>query len=182
MRTIPSLTLAFLPYLALSAPEIAPSLAGQGYNPGHAGGQGYNPGQGAGYDREQAPVAFTAHRATAYSRTGPGQLVFERSVTNLGGGWNGPTGQFVTPYSGTYYFSWSALSTARNHLKLALVRDGREQVASWADQGGYQAASGSAVLTLRRGETVYLYVEEGEVYESSTTNTGYSTFSGFRIG
>ena len=182
MRTIPSLTLAFLPYLALSAPEIAPSLAGQGYNPGHTGGQGYNPGQGAGYDREQGPVAFTAHRATAYSRTGPGQLVFERSVTNLGGGWNGPAGQFVTPYSGTYYFSWSALSTARNHLKLALVRDGREQVASWADQGGYQAASGSAVLTLRRGETVYLYVEEGEVYESSTTNTGYATFSGFRIG
>ena len=108
--------------------------------------------------------------------------MLERSVTNLGGGWNGPTGQFVAPYSGTYFFSWSALSTASNHLKLALVRNGREQVASWADRGGYQAASGSAVLTLRRGDTVYLYVEEGEVYESSTSNTGYATFSGFRIG
>merc|ERR1719430_1540864 len=86
MRTIPSLTLAFLPYLALSAAEIAPSRAGQGYNPGLAGGQGYNPGQGGGHDREQGSVSFTASRATAYSRTGPGQLVLERSVTNLGGG------------------------------------------------------------------------------------------------
>merc|ERR1712098_753685 len=203
MRNIKSFILILVPCLATSVPEGAPSFSsnsvaergynpglsgGQGYNPGGGGGQGYNPGVGggqgynpglAGHDREQAPVVFTANRATAYSRTGPGQLMFERSVTNLGGGWNGATGQFITPYSGAYHFSWSALSTARHHLKLALVRGGREQVASWADSDGYQAASGAAVITLRRGDTVYLYVEEGEVYESSTSNTGYTTFSGF---
>merc|ERR1711872_567399 len=192
MRNIKSFILIFVPYFATSVPSFSSnSVAERGYNPGLSGGQGYNPGVGggqgynpglAGQDKEQAPVAFTANRATAYSRTGPGQLMFERSVTNLGGGWNGATGQFIAPYSGTYHFSWSALSTARHHLKLALVRGGREQVASWADSDGYQAASGAAVITLRRGDSVYLYVEEGEVYESSISNTGYTTFSGFRIG
>ena len=177
MRTLPSLI--FLPCLALSAPEVAPSLpyqAGQGFNPG-AGGQGHNPGQG----REQAPVAFTAQRATPYSRTGPGQLRFERSVTNLGGGWAGSSSQFSAPASGTYHFTWAALSPARQHLKLVLMRNGVEQAASWAGREGYQTASGAATLTLRRGDQVYLYVEEGEVYEPSSS-TGYAMLSGFRIG
>merc|ERR1719283_161685 len=110
MINIKSFNLILVPYLATSLPEGAPSfssnsVAKQGYNPGLSGGQGYNPGVGggqgnnpgvgggqgynpglAGQDKEQAPVAFTANRATAYSRTGPGQLLFERSVTNLGGG------------------------------------------------------------------------------------------------
>ena len=125
---------------------------------------------------------FTASRATAYSRGRPGQLVFERTLTNLGGGWSGATGQFAAPYSGTYHFSWAALSPAHKQLKLALIRNGQEQAASWADQTGYQTASGSAILTLRRGDMVYLYVEEGEVYEPSTSNRGYATFTGYRVG
>ena len=108
--------------------------------------------------------------------------MFERTLTNLGGGWSGATGQFAAPYSGTYHFSWAALSPAHKQLKLALIRNGQEQAASWADQTGYQTASGSAILTLRRGDMVYLYVEEGEVYEPSTSNRGYATFTGYRVG
>ena len=108
--------------------------------------------------------------------------MFERTLTNLGGGWSGATGQFAAPYSGTYHFSWAALSPAHKQLKLALIRNGQEQAASWADQTGYQTASGSAILTLRRGDMVYLYVGEGEVYESSKSSTGYATFSGYRVG
>ena len=103
-------------------------------------------------------------------------------MTNLGGGWNGATGQFSAPHSGTYHFSWAALSPARQHLKLALIRNGQEQAVSWADEAGYQTASGAALLTLRRGDKVYLYVEEGEVFEPSNTKRGYATFSGHRIG
>ena len=59
---------------------------------------------------------------------------------------------------------------------------GSPRSVSWADEAGYQTASGAALLTLRRGDKVYLYVEEGEVYEPSNTNRGYATFSGHRIG
>ena len=76
----------------------------QGYN----SGQGYNPGHRTNECWEKSPcrnpVAFTASRASAYSRGRTGQLMFQRTLTNLGGGgWSGATGQFSAPYSGTYH-------------------------------------------------------------------------------
>ena len=169
-------------------PGLGGGSSGQGFNPGLGGGssgQGFNPGLGGGSSSSAPcynPVAFTARRATAYSRGRPGQLVFERTVTNLGGGWNGATGQFGAPHSGTYHFSWAALSPANRQLRLALVRNGQEQAASWADMAGFQTASGTAAITLRRGDTVYLYIEEGQVYEPSNSARGYTTFTGYRVG
>ena len=162
--------------------------SGIGYNPGSCGntcdtgsGQGYNPGQ----PREPAPsfnpVAFSARKASR-SYQGQGQIIFERSLTNLGGGWSGVNGEFRAPNSGTYQFSWSALSPDREHLKLVLRRNLQEVAASWGARDGYQTASGTTVLTLRRGDRVSLWVEEGSVYEPRQTQTGYTTFSGYRLG
>merc|ERR1711962_1400549 len=108
---------------------------GQGYS---SGGQGYNSG---GYQQ----VAFHAQRASAYSRKGA-PVAFERALTNLGGGWGRSGSIFTCPISGTYHFSWSALSSSNRELRLALVRSGEEVAASWADRDGYQTASGSATL------------------------------------
>ena len=47
---------------------------------------------------------------------------------------------------------------------------------------GYQSASGSVVLTLRRGDQVHLSVLEGEVFEPRDSDRGYTIFSGHRIG
>ena len=167
-------------------------VAGQGYNQGYNnngynGGEGYNPGinncnNGAGAGNF-GPVAFTARKATLQSRNRIGRLEFERTLTSLGGGWSGPSGEFTAPYSGTYHFSWTALSPEMDQLKLGLVRNGQTQINSWADVRGYQAASGGAVLTLRRGDVVSLWVEQGRVYEPiGAGSTGYTTFTGYRIG
>jgi len=160
--------------------EIAPWLAepyttsNQGYQNGQ-GGQGYNNG-GQGYQQ----VAFHAQRASSYSRKGS-PITFERSLTNLGGGWGRSGSIFTCPASGTYHFSWSALSSSNRELRLALVRSGEEVAASWADRDGYQTASGSAILNLRAGDTVWLELEEGEVYEPSHSRRGYATFNGYRL-
>lgn len=176
-------SLTTLLLVSMAAAELAP-----GYLPlvaNTVGGQGYNPGTSQQYQQYNggfsSPVAFTASRASLCC-TRRGKVVLERTITNLGGGWNGRTGEFRAPSSGTYSFSWSALSTERHHLQLGLMRNGLEQVSSWADRTGYQTASGSAVLTLRRGDTVWLEVLDGEVHEPRNSERGYTTFSGYRLG
>ena len=112
---------------------------GQGFNPGVTGGQGYNPGyQGGdnGVGSGSGVVAFSARRADYCCRQSSG-VRFERSLTNLGGGWDGR--QFTAPASGTYSFSWSGLSPDNQHLRLSLIMNGLEMAASWADSAGYQA-------------------------------------------
>jgi len=152
---------------------------GQGYNPG-SGGQGYNPGDPSGSSSSCfSPVAFSALRASPSSRGAP--LVFQRSLTNLGGGWGRDGAHFTSPASGTYHFSWSALSGKDRELRLALKRDGQEVAASWADSAGYQTASGSVTVSLRQGDRVWLEVEEGQVYEPSHSSRGYTSLNGYRI-
>ena len=102
--------------LALASPEVAPWLAtysDQGYSPPQSesysdqGGQGYNPGQGGqGYNPGQSTsstIAFSAQRALPSSRPGT-PIAFERSLTNLGGGWGRDGATFTTPASGVYRY------------------------------------------------------------------------------
>merc|ERR1712227_91075 len=159
---------------------------GSGYNPGVSGGSGYNPGGsgynsgvsgGSGYNpgynsNSYDVVAFSAKRADSCCRGMHSRIRFDRSLTNLGGGWDGRTGEFTTPASGTYSFSWSALSPDRQQLRLSLMMNGLEMSSSWADSAGYQSSSGSTVLTLRRGDTVALVVTDGEVFEPRDSRRG----------
>ena len=188
MKTNPGIVLVTL--VSLVTGEIAPrhlpivpnALSSQGYNGGTSEqyqdhGQGYNPG----YNPGNSLVAFTASQAD-FCCLRRGKLMFQKTLTNLGGGWSGRSGEFRAPSSGTYVFSWSALSSNNNHLQLALMRNGLEMASSWADAQGYQTASSTAVLTLRRGDVVFLSVLGGEVHEPRNSDRGYSTFSGYRIG
>ena len=52
---------------------------------------------------------------------------------------------------------------------------------AWADTNGYQSASNSVALPLRRGDRVALLVTEGRLYEPTSTDTGYTTFTGYKI-
>ena len=184
MIKISSVLLSPLLVVSLAGAELAPrylplvpnTVSGQGYNPGTSAQ--YQPGYNGG---AYSPVAFTASRA-ALCCTRRGRVVLERTITDLGGGWSGRSGEFRAPSSGTYSFSWSALSTDRNHLQLALMRNGLELVSSWADRTGYQSAGGTAVLTLRRGDRVWLAVLDGEIHEPRNSERGYTTFSGYRLG
>ena len=192
MKTNPGIIVVSLASLVVGelAPRYLPivpnALSGHGYIRGTSEqyqehGQGYNPGYNPGYNQGQNLVAFTASHAD-YCCLRRGKLMLQKTLTNLGGGWNGRSGEFRAPASGTYFFSWSALSSGNNHLQLALMRNGLEMASSWADSQGYQSASGTAVLTLRRGDVVTLSVLGGEVHEPRNSDRGYTTFSGYRIG
>ena len=190
MKTNPGIVLVSL--VTSVAAELAPrylpivpnALSSQGYNAGTSGhgyNPGYNPGNNPGYNPGNSLVAFTASQAD-FCCLRRGKLVFRKTLTNLGGGWSGRSGEFRAPASGTYVFSWSDLSSNNDHLQLALMRNGLEMASSWADAQGYQSAGSTAVLTLRRGDVVFLSVLGGEVHEPRNSDRGYTTFSGYRIG
>ena len=152
----------------------------QGFNPGLTGGSGYNPG----YSNQvgDGVIAFSATRAETCCQDYSSTVKFERSLTNLGGGWGGRSGIFTAPASGTYFFSWSALSPSNQELRLSLMMNGLEMASSWADKQGYQSCSGSVLLTLRKEDQVGLQVTEGRIFESSRSGRGYTMFSGYRVG
>lgn len=139
-----------------------------------------------GYDPRPEPgttVAFSAIRANTNSNSGNSQHIrFERTITDVGYGWNPSDSYFECYFPGTYVFSWSAVSPSNSETRLSLYENGRETGHHvWADRNGYQSASETAVLNLSRGAKVELRLTEGQLYEPSNSGRGYNTFSGFKL-
>ncbi len=64
---------------------------------------------------------------------------FEHSITNEGAGFSTGRGEFTAPVSGTYSFSWSAVSPPGRAARISLAKNDREiDVHSWAEENGYQ--------------------------------------------
>ena len=66
-------------------------------------------------------------------------------------------------------------------FRLSLTLNGRQVGHAWAETSGYQSAANSVVLALRRGDRVAVLITEGKLYEPTSTNTGYTTFTGYKI-
>jgi len=158
------------------------------YYPGNSNGNGqYFPGNNGGYDptpQQGQAVAFSAIRANTYANSGNSRqrIRFERTVTDVGYGWNPSDSYFECYYPGTYVFSWSVVSPSNEETRVSLYENGRETGHHvWGDRNGYQSASNTAVLTLRKGSRVELRLTEGRLYEPSTSSRGYNSFSGFKL-
>ena len=155
-------------------------------NGGNSNGQ-YFPGNNGGYNptpQQGAAVAFSAIRANTYSNSGSSrqQIRFERTVTDVGYGWNTRESYFECYYPGTYVFTWSVVSPSNEETRVSLYENGRETGHHvWGDRNGYQSASNTAVLNLRKGSRVELRLTEGRLYEPSTSTRGYNSFSGFKL-
>lgn len=180
---------------------IPNSQNGNNYRPDNAiGGNGiyysgstnnydgsYNQGNGNPFSdsRPNTPeiVAFSAIRANTNTNSGFSKPIqFERTITDVGYGWNSRESYFECYHPGTYVFSWSAVSPTELETRLSLFKNGQETGHhSWADRNGYQSASQMAVLNLIRGDRVDLRLTEGRLYEPSSSRRGYNTFSGFKL-
>ncbi len=152
---------------------------------GRRQGPAYNnnnrPPYAPGPNTDIAPVAFTATRAVSHTLSAPSQVRFEDVVTNVGYGFDAYGGRFEAPSDGLYVFSWSGVAPSQSQFRLSLSLNGRQMAHSWGDTSGYQSAGNSVVLALRRGDRVSLVVSEGRIYEPTSTQTGYTTFTGYRI-
>ena len=126
-------------------------------------------------------VAFTAERATQNSLYSPSVLTFERTVTNLGPGFEEREGVFVCRYPGLYVFGWSAVAPKHSQFRVSLVKNGREIGHSWGDTEGYHSGGNMVTLYLNTNDRVMLRLTEGKLYEPDNSNRGYTTFTGFKL-
>ncbi|XP_065580545.1 complement C1q-like protein 3 isoform X2 [Artemia franciscana] len=138
------------------------------------------PGQ---FPNDLAPdvVAFTAVRASDFTRNAISQVRFDVTVTDIGYGWLPDRSEFVCYYPGLYFFTFSALSPIGRQFKLSLVKNNQDILSAWGDSAGYQTGSNTAILYLQQNDRVSLVLQEGSIHESTVFGRGYTSFSGFRI-
>ena len=133
--------------------------------------------------QSRRPIQFTVRRTSAFSSSlDTTRLPFSEFVTaspdttilDLN------TGTFTAPRTGFYVFMFSALkSDDVEYVRLHLNKNGEEVVSvHTVSPGNYDQLSGSAVVELESGDTVFLTmfgsVQSGKTYK-------YTVFSGFII-
>ncbi|KAK2724794.1 hypothetical protein QYM36_001320 [Artemia franciscana] len=72
-------------------------------------------------------------------------------------------------------------SFALHEKRVSLMKNREPLATAFADRGGYNSASQFVIVKLFYNDTIYLRVEEGEIYESSTRERAFTTFSGYLI-
>ena len=99
-------------------------------------------------------------------------------MANLGGYYQADNGVFICPYSGTYAFSFSFLSTEGDQAAGALYIDGTVYARAWGDDPEtYSHASNMFVASCSAGGQVYVQPEG----DSSVRGDQYSAFAGFLL-
>ncbi|XP_052788681.1 uncharacterized protein LOC128223440 [Mya arenaria] len=132
----------------------------------------------------QSPVAFFATLSTSFTTSTFSQtLVFEKVVTDVGGGYNPGTGVFTAPVDGLYVFSTSVmvdLSTSTTDAKIRINKNGSKVVYLYFNDsdGNFETVSGTVILSMQVGDTVNVDCDNSE---RSILGAQYTFFSGFRL-
>ncbi|XP_010776216.1 complement C1q-like protein 2 [Notothenia coriiceps] len=127
-------------------------------------------------------VAFSA--ALSSGKFGPytteTQLVYRRSITNLGGAYSSNTGVFTAPVRGAYYFRFTAMNNKHGEwMAVNLCRNSQRIIHNSKQNDGNTFISNAAVLHLNQGDEVYMRLHENcGLFENDDT---YNTFSGFLL-
>ncbi|XP_038077229.1 complement C1q and tumor necrosis factor-related protein 9-like [Patiria miniata] len=162
--------------------KIGPDLPGFVAGTGETGVKGQKGEPGETSDDSNQRVAFTVVR-TSNSDTSSShdtRLPFQEAKTLLPGtSFDLETGTFTCSVPGTYVFTFSVLKHANSgEVHIHLVKNDYKAITTYGQPSQRGQMSGSAVLVLKRGDTVYLTMR-GRVYGDSTYD--YTSFSGFLL-
>ncbi|XP_022105895.1 complement C1q tumor necrosis factor-related protein 2-like [Acanthaster planci] len=129
------------------------------------------------------PVAFSVRRrsSTDTSSSDNTHLAFEETETLLPGtSFDLSTGTFTCNVPGTYVFMFSVLKhSSSSYIRVHLKKNNEFIVSGHGnDSGKYEQVSGSAVLVLQQGDTVYLTMH-GKAHSGSVYH--YTSFNGFLL-
>ena len=105
-------------------------------------------------------------------------LNFDFTLTNQGGYYQADNGVFICPYSGTYAFSFSFLTTEGDQAAGALYIDGSLYVRAWGDDPEtWSHGSNMFVASCSAGSQVYVQAYGA----SSFLASHYTVFTGFLL-
>ncbi|XP_071120246.1 cerebellin-2-like [Mytilus edulis] len=128
-------------------------------------------------------VGFMVKSSKRLSNVNKGStVIFDKVVTNTGSGYDASTGQFVAPYEGLYYFSWTILTYYSKYFTTQLMQNDNIIAANYPDGRGLSSSNVSAT------QSVLLHLAAKDKICIKTESTGlfmygdkWSTFSGFKI-
>jgi hypothetical protein len=84
---------------------------------------------------------------------------------------------------GLYLFTFHALAQKDSDLRVSLRTNRIPTITAFSgSRTSYNMASGTTILELEVDDIVYLFVEDGDFYESRQVNRAYTSFTGYRIG
>lgn len=124
--------------------------------------------------------AFSARRVAQFSLGLGTKIRFADTVTQLGTSWDPDTSEFTPTLAGIFFFTFNAVSERFSHFRISLQLNGADVVSAFGDVSGYQMAGNSVMVRMSAGDTVYLSLQEGRLFDTSSSRA-YTTFSGFRL-
>jgi hypothetical protein len=124
------------------------------------------------------PVAFSVARDTDTSGSA-NPLPFNIDIQNDKQYFNKATNKFMAPSSGTYYFSFSVGVMAGRGVDLILYKNNQAFVNIYrtsTSHNGVDTMSRSILMSLTRGDFVYLVNNNKPIRSSSSLETSFSGF------
>ncbi|CAG5866972.1 unnamed protein product [Menidia menidia] len=135
-------------------------------------------------NRDPLKVGFSAGLTDA-GPVGPfdeeSTLIFSKTITNIGQGYNQSAGVFTAPTRGVYFFSFTVADYLKGYMGLYLYRNNQPVVFNLDlnDHGGYASTSNALALQLEEGDQIRLSLPAS--YRLYDDSRNFSVFSGFLL-
>lgn len=182
------------PYITFSGYLVYPDISPTSYITNHlSSGLSYPncPPEtwSRGQTSEQPRSAFSAARTSTFMGQSSRQqdklpLTFDVEYVNIGGHFNKTSGMFKCHFSGAYFFAFTVGKHPRKAVSVKLMTGKGEVQAMVFDEDTSkrrEMQSQSLLLSLRRGDSVWLYSQQDERYAVYSNQGRYTTFSGFLV-